>query len=478
MKGFEILFGIIRSEGGAADSGFVVQDCLRICSNILIGSEICQRFFFGMGKEWVLNLHQFFDPSLVENLKLKNLFDADGAGESAWFEQPTRVGCAALALKSLAGALEVVNQKHQKLVALQTSVVPSAAFWIARKGPSELLEAALLLLVRVVQDNSEVASRVAEMMVEVSPNESGKTYPSGVEIPAVYFGWRPLPSDDRRFVTIPALLAERYIFSSTAWDVSTSPASPFDSNASNGDGNSVTKKDELSVRCLHVLETLLRADPTTCDMMIQYILAPPPPSAWDEDMARGEAAALESIRPLGAILLTTLLDGSGRFLGGNIATASSADVCVVERSANVLTLLFLSGGQLARELSTVLSTSHMSLTGDHLKYIPQFCKDDFLQLPCFTDPLLLPSPLPNYPLRTTHQIHTPTLLNHQPPRQERGSGSIKRTPTVTPVLTGHRRQGSQSPWRGSFNISGTASFAEFYSQWLCCCGTSGMWYVM
>ena len=382
-KGFEILFGIIRSEGGAADSGFVVQDCLRICCNILIGSEICQRFFFGMGKEWVLNLNQFFDPSLVENLKLKNSFDADGAGESAWFEQPTRVGCAALALKSLAGALEVVNQKHQKLVALQTSVVPSAAFWIARKGPSELLEAALLLLVRVVQDNSEVASRVAEMMVEVSPNESGKTYPSGVEIPAVYFGWRPLPSDDRRFVTIPALLAERYIFSSTAWDVSASPASPFDSNASNGDGNSVTKKDELSVRCLNVLETLLRADPTTCDMMIQYILAPPPPSAWDEDMARGEAAALESIRPLGVILLTTLLDGSGRFLGGNMATASSADVCVVERSANVLTLLFLSGGQLARELSTVLSTSHMSLTGSYQRKILQSCKHHFLQLPRF-----------------------------------------------------------------------------------------------
>ena len=46
MKGFEILLGIIKSEGGAADAGIVTQDCLQICRNILSGSEICQSPLF------------------------------------------------------------------------------------------------------------------------------------------------------------------------------------------------------------------------------------------------------------------------------------------------------------------------------------------------------------------------------------------------------------------------------------------------
>jgi hypothetical protein len=363
-QGFEILFGIIRSEGGSADSGIVVQDCLRICSNILSGSEICQRFFFGMGTEYVLNLHQFFDPSLVENMKVNNALenmDQDSLGEGAWFEQPTRVGCAALALKSIAAALEVVNPKHQKLVAIQTGVVPSAAFWLARKGPDELVDAALLLLTRVVESNSDVSAQVADMMVEIGPPVRGRTYPQGTEVPAVYFGWRPLPTDDRRFVTVPALLAERYIFSSSAWGPPTLSTPVLEGE---GTDTGVKGRDGLSVRCLHVLETLLRADPTTCDLLIQYILAPPPPSARDEDLARGESAALESIRPLGSVLLTTLLEGSSRFLTGSVPNAMSADVSVVERSANVLTLLFLGGGQLARELSTVISTAHTCIAGN------------------------------------------------------------------------------------------------------------------
>lgn len=312
-----------------------------------------------MGKEWVLNLHQFFDPLQVENVKLDNSLNQNSEDfeEGAWFENPVRVGCATLALKAIAGALEVVNAKHQKVVACQTGAVSSAAFWVARKGPDELLEAALQLLARLVESNSEVAAHVADIMVEVSPSISGRSYPLGGEVPAIYFGWRPLPTDDRRFITVPALLSERYIFTSTAW------TAPSAMQSDGGVVRAITVKDGLSLQCLHVLETLLRADPTTCDMLIQYILAPPPPSARDEDLARGEAAALETIRPLGAILLTTLLDGSGRFLGGNVANAVNVDVSVVERSANVLTLLFLGGGQLARELSTVISTAHTGLSG-------------------------------------------------------------------------------------------------------------------
>ena len=64
-KGFDILFGIIHSEGGAADAGVVIQDCLQICNNILHDSETCQRLFFGMGVHLILKLSDFFDPSIL-----------------------------------------------------------------------------------------------------------------------------------------------------------------------------------------------------------------------------------------------------------------------------------------------------------------------------------------------------------------------------------------------------------------------------
>ena len=266
-------------------------------------SEICQRFFFGMGKEWIFNLTDFFKTELETYVSVRNSLNYDalgsdsrnGTGDSdgdrdgdgdGWFYDTCRVHCAVLALQAIAGALETTNQKHQKLVAMQTNVAPSAAFWIARKGPSELVDAALLLLTYLVQDNADVAAHVAESMIEINPNISGKSYPKGVEVPAVYFGWRPLPSDDRRFITIPALLAERYIFSSTSWNV------PSSSSSSSTARNS--SPDCLSVQCLNVLETLLKAGPTTCDIMVQYVLAPPPPSGDDD--GQGGITALEAMR--------------------------------------------------------------------------------------------------------------------------------------------------------------------------------------
>ena len=428
-------------------------------------SEICQRFFFGMGVQWVLTLLQFFSP-LVENLEPKSTLGSEGGG--AWFENVTRVGCAVLALKALCGALEVVNKKHQSLVAVKTDVVCSATFWVARKGPDSLVQAALLLMSCILESNCEVASQVADMVVEVSPPVSGRTHPLGIEMPAVYFGWRPLPSDDRRLITVPALLAERYVYSSTVWSPSlpTSSLSPSLSPSSilcTQDGDS----GSLSLQCLHVLETLLRADGTTCDLMIQYILAPPPPSG--DDQGNQTQAALESMRyvrhfkahhpimiyfdlarfmemfaclsttcffrlcifpppvdlfhpfpavfciyqaphsphlpyiphappppsrfappllfslplpvfsilifftilpgsrPLGAILFNALLEGSNRIFTGADSNFSEIvvrqDVTVMERCANVLSLLFINGGQLSSELCTVINTSHTSPQG-------------------------------------------------------------------------------------------------------------------
>jgi hypothetical protein len=50
--------------------------------------------------------------------------------------------------------------------------------------------------------------------------------------------------------------------------------------------------DGLSMGCLTVLEILLKADSTSCDLMVQYILAPPPPSMDDD----GEGEGLEALR--------------------------------------------------------------------------------------------------------------------------------------------------------------------------------------
>ena len=339
-----------------------------------------------MGVDWILKLHSFFDPKIIENLVVNDGITSDNNENNddiGWYNEQNRINCAILSIRSLCGALEIINSKHQKLIALKTDVIISIAFWIARKGPDQLVLFSLTLLSYIVDKNPDVACQVADMMVEVTTPRSGKTHPKGIETPSVHYGWRPLPSDDRRFITVPALLAERYIFSSTAWNVpsSTSSTAISSSNAMNVIGINTNKNnndavkddistpDGLSVRCMHVLETLLQADSTTCDLMIQYILAPPPPSASDDNdnFNSGDMTSLESMKPLALMLLNSLLEGSNRVLigGGNLPlNIMKNEINIVERSANVLTLLFINGGQLARELSTVINTGHTSISGE------------------------------------------------------------------------------------------------------------------
>lgn len=83
-------------------------------------------------------------------------------------------------------------------------------------------------------------------------------------------------------------------------------------------------------------------------------------------------------RPFGVVLLNTLLEGSNRLLigrgrgdrgrdkeGKEGKDSLGGDAQVVQRAANVLSLLFVHGGMLASELSTVINTSHTSLHGKH-----------------------------------------------------------------------------------------------------------------
>jgi len=344
----------------------VVHDCLQICANVLRGSETCQRLFFGMGTEWILKLGEFFEPTLVESFSQAagaggGLDGSDGAsGSCAWFDVPNRAGCAALALDALAGALGAANPKHQATIATSTFIVSAAAFWAARRGPHHVVAAALAVLEGVVHGNADVAAAVANVVIKVPPAVSGKTIPAGEDVPPLMFGWRPLPTNERRLVAVPALLAERYVYSSQAWtaeglggDV---PGPPRDG------GIDVRAPDGLSQRCLLTLETLLAADATTCDLMIQFVLAPPPPSP-EMDL---DDMQLESARPLGTILVNLLAECCAKAVGAAGAAhvhAARGDYAVGERAANVLSLLFTCGGMLARELSTAISTGHTSLGG-------------------------------------------------------------------------------------------------------------------
>ena len=80
------------------------------------------------------------------------------------------------------------------------------------------------------------------------------------------------------------------------------------------------------------------------------------------------------LRPFGVVLLNTLLEGLNRILtvrGRSDRSrevegreALGGDTQVVQRAANVLCLLFVHGGMLASELSTVINTSHTSLHGE------------------------------------------------------------------------------------------------------------------
>ena len=78
-----------------------------------------------MGIDWIVRLHSFFDPTIIEKLIINNdalggKSENDSSDGEAWFNQQSRIECATLAIQSLCGALEIVNEKHQKLIALRT----------------------------------------------------------------------------------------------------------------------------------------------------------------------------------------------------------------------------------------------------------------------------------------------------------------------------------------------------------------------
>lgn len=383
FKGFEILFGIIHREGGFQDAGLVIQDCLHICKNILSDSETCQRLFYAMGSDWVLRLADFFDPNLVESIETSNFAmedDEDGdssrmSADCCWFDDPSRLACSILALASLYHSLSTPNKKHQNALATGTSVVVhSAVFWIARRGPSELVSAGLSLLSKLVESgNAEVGNLLANTFIKVTPSIPRKSIPSDIEAPSLTFGWKPLPNDDRKFISVLSLLAERYIYPAGAWNPreGTVLGDNLRVHQQVSVGASPTAEDSLAQRSLCVLENILASDPSIGDLIVQYVLAPPPPPQVDgmfqDEYAHHsgaiQAGQLESMKPLGLLVLRLLVDGCNKILEGSVysgATASTGKqgLDTAERAANMLAVIFIHGSQLAKELCTAVTTAH------------------------------------------------------------------------------------------------------------------------
>lgn len=320
-----------------------------------------------MGSDWILRLADFFDPSLLESIEKNNFAlgledddDEEPLVNEGWFDNPARLACAVLALASLYRSLSTPNKKHQSMLATSTSVViPSAAFWVARRGPSELVNAGLSLLSRLVEGgNTEVANLLSNSYIKVSPAVARKNFPSDVELPQLLFGWRPLPGDDRKFISIMSLLAERYIYPVDAWNPKEGAAL----------GSKLTVQyqvladgggDNLAQCSLLVLEQILASDPSISDLIVQYILAPPPPPHLDgmpeDDDGMNSSQQLESMRPLGLLVLALLIEGCNKILDGS----GKIDFAVSERAANLLSVVFIHGSQLAKELCTAVTTSHI-----------------------------------------------------------------------------------------------------------------------
>ena len=383
-QGFEILFGIIQSEGGAADAGLVIQDCLQICTNILHDSETCQRLFFGMGMGWTLKLSEFFDPTLLESsiLSIKTIGD-DSDGESAsfsnetssslWFDQSTRLSSAILAINAINNSLSTLNRKHQGLIMEgATSVISSSALWIARKGPIELVNAALSLLYRIANENPRLSGQLADFIVKVSPARQGQQIPFGVDIPVLHFGWKV---GDKQLISIASLLAERYIYCSGSgcWDSAAASAIK-DSLNVDFDVLSILLSGEpdcFANGCLYVLEKVLSTDSSASDLLVQYALAPPPPPALldGDDFGNPEE---EASQPLGTVtcMLNLVVDGGRKILNCNQFSAVTInsfrqDLELAERAANVLTVVFTHGSLLAKEICTALKTNSADIASSN-----------------------------------------------------------------------------------------------------------------
>lgn len=352
LQGFDILFNIITQEGGVSDPGVVVEDCLRVCCNILDESEICQRLFYSMGSAWRHTLLGFFDPEQLENGAKSYLEDEDEPVVS-WFDQPTRLSCAILAMTALTNSLgSTPPEKHQLILAKEFDgiVISTAMFWCARNGPVDLIPLSLNLLKAIVVNNPETMEAVKSAYLIIGPAKKGVHVPLNYEPTALAFGNKIAGSNDKIAIAVPSLLVEKYISndSNILW-----------SNILRGqDTHTPVYGSRFSSNYLEALDVFLAVDPMSAGMILQYVLAPMPPSPDDEF---GE---VDTGKPFGSLVLQLLVESCNKVLQhlNNTAltvTPSATDISNAQKCANVFTLILIHGGALARELASAIHISHV-----------------------------------------------------------------------------------------------------------------------
>ena len=164
-----------------------------------------------MGSDWFLKLADFFDPSVLEKMAAKGLYDDgdEAEQEEMWFQESTRVSCASYAMQALANSLSNGSKKYQNLLGVTShELMNNASFWLARRGPLELILPAAELITKIVSNNEEVRSALTNSLVRISPPKKGNTVPSNFEFPSSMFlsyGWKPLPKEETKIKPMKAL---------------------------------------------------------------------------------------------------------------------------------------------------------------------------------------------------------------------------------------------------------------------------------
>jgi hypothetical protein len=358
------LFGIIKSEGGVLEPGAVVQDCLQICCNVLSDSETCQRLFYEMGGGWHFKLLDFFSPEVLERApqssdsKLGGEEEGESRCPRLWFEHPVRLNCAIFALKALLASLGSSPSKGGVAVIASSAdeILRACAHWLIRSGPRELLPHCFSLIVKMIASIDSLAARMFDMQLRYDKTAPGTHTPGSLPpLPHLQFSW-PESAAGSHMISLPCLLADRYIYPSASW-LADSAADPSACSA-----QQQQDEHDTALHSVRVLNAMLQRDEVASGMVLQHVLAPPPPPPDDlfsEELGMGSGESSVHVE-FGGAVLGALLRSLRLVLEGGSQQSLQVHVGVAVRASNLLALIFVHGGVLASELSTALSTAHIA----------------------------------------------------------------------------------------------------------------------
>ena len=288
-----------------------------------------------MGTEWILQVSEFFNPLALESS------DSD----APWFQDHNKVKCAYFSIEILVSALDIINPKHQNILALTVhTVTPMVCHWLIRQGPLCLVESSFRFLTNLIEGNVNVTNHILNF------NHTFTGFKKGKNIPNDFQGWRYSSiisaDDDRKCINLPLILMESFVYSYKPWDVSVVV-----------DKSNISKKETFSLYYLELLEKLMITDASFPGMIVQLILAPVLHDGDEYGMVGGELLSI------GTVLINIVFESCNQLLQSSSLTSDTINngkpnIINFEKACLVLEIIFLHGGILARELATALMISH------------------------------------------------------------------------------------------------------------------------